>query len=576
MIKKWKLKEQVSDSVEEQLLHSLDIKSEEEKRKFFSPDYEKDLRDPFEILNMDKAVDRILEAIDKEEKIIVFGDYDADGVCGSTIFYDFFKKIDFENFSTYIPDRHKEEYGLNMDVMDEFAKQGVNLIITIDCGITDNKEIEKGNKLGIDTVVLDHHLQGEELPPAVTVVDPKQDADDYPFKMLCGAGVAFKTVNAILDKEDFNVTEGWTKWLLDVVAIATIADMVPLVDENRVLVYYGLKVLRKTHRPGLLALFKKLKMNQKNIVEDDVAFFIAPRINVASRMDHASTSYALLITKSREEAEWSADRLDRKNIERREVAGEIIETIKKEIDETEEEQNISFAGNNNWVPGVLGVAANRIIEEHKRPIFLWGKDEGGNIKGSARSDGSVNLVDLMEEADKLAGVKGGLFDDYGGHALAAGFAAKEEHLDLLKEKLQEAYNIVEKKEVEDVILADKEMDLKNVDWGFLKKIEKFCPFGMNNPKPVFWFKDLEVFGVKKFGNGSVHMELQFKKETPTGLPAGRQGSKIIPAIWFFNPNGEEYNVEAGDKIDLLANIERSTFKGYNELRLMVVDIRKNK
>ncbi len=557
-IKKWKLKEQKFDDLEKQILYSLDLTGEEEKQKFFSPDYEKDLHDPLKILNMDKAADRILSAIDKNEKIILFGDYDADGICGTVVFYDFFKKIGFENFDTYIPDRHKEEYGLSLKVIDDFAEQGIGLVITIDCGITDFEEIKKANKKGIDVVVTDHHLQTNKLPPAVAIVDPKQNKDAYLFEMLCGAGVAFKTVKAILKKGNFNIVKGWSKWLLDVVCIATVADMVPLVGENRVLVHYGLKVLRKTQRPGLLSLFKKLKIKKENITEDDIAFFIAPRINVASRMEHASISFDLLITENSEEADWGANRLNQKNLERREIAGVIIEEIEKEIEGFSEIPEVLFFGNKDWVPGVLGVVANRIIEKYNKPIFLWGKDESGRVKGSARSDGSVNLVDLMTEAD--ADKK--LLIEYGGHALAAGLTIDEGNLDILKERLQKAFKRVKKEEIENVLWIDKEVDLKDVDWGFLKTVEKFSPFGIDNPKPVFLFKEQEVFNIKKLGKDGIHLELQFKK-----------GSGFISAMWFFTPE-EAHDIEKGDKVDLLANVERSTFKGYNELRLMVVDVKK--
>jgi len=328
MDKEWKIRGQTDGGIEEQLLS---VRKIDDKNSFFSPDYERDLYGPFELLNMDKAVDRILGAIKKNEKVIVFGDYDADGVCSSSIFHDFFKKIGFENFETYIPDRNTEGFSLTLGVIEKFSKDNVDLIITLDCGVTDYDEVRKANEQGMDVVILDHHLQAEKLPQAVAIVDPKQEKDDYPFEMLCGAAVAFKTIQALIDKGGFNITPGWEKWLLDLVAVATVADMVPLCDENRVLLHYGLRVLKKTNRVGFLALFKKLKINQKNVTEDDIAFLIAPRVNIASRMEHASISYSLLTTESSEESKWVVGRLDDLNKERRSVVEGILDEVEKRI-----------------------------------------------------------------------------------------------------------------------------------------------------------------------------------------------------------------------------------------------------
>ena len=544
----------MSGNLEDQLFFALGIKKEKEKEVFLNPDYEKDLGDPFKILNMDKAVERILQAIKSKEKVVLFGDYDADGIGGVVVFYDFFKKIGFENFEVYIPDRNKEGYGLTLGVIDDFEKKKVNLIITIDCGISDYDEIEKADGKGIDTVILDHHLESGLLPQAVAVVDVKQEKDKYPFDSFCGAGVAFKTVAALLERGEFSVTEGWSKWLLDVVCVATVADMVPLTGENRTLVHYGLKVLKKTQRPGLLALFKKLKIQKENVTVDDIAFFVAPRINVASRMDTATTSFNLLVTENSNEADWIAERLNQKNIERKEMAGKIIEEIELEISKSPREQRLLFFGNEKWEPGVLGVVANRVREKYNKSVFLWGKSGVENIKGSSRGDGSVNLVDLMSKIDDS------FFIDRGGHALAAGFTVNENKINELGGALRDAYEKMEKQEVDRVLWVDKEIALGEITWSFLETIEKFGPFGMGNPKPVFLLKDLEVSGVKMFGNGGIHLQLDFQSD-----------NKKISAIGFFMSNGYGLDIKKGTRIDLVANIERNTFMNRNELRLKIVD-----
>ncbi len=563
--KKWKLKEQIGSDLEEQLLHSFDIE-QKDKEKFLNPDYELGLRDPFDILNMDKAVDRILEAIEKDEKIIVFGDYDADGVCASAIFNDFFRKIDFENFEVYIPNRRTEGYGLSFEKIDQFEKDGVNLIITVDCGITDHEEIKRAKNKKIDVVVTDHHLDAIGPPSdAVAVVDPKQSADNYPFDMMCGAGVAFKVVEAILKKKNFNVVEGWTKWLLDLVCIATVADMVDLVDENRVFVKYGLKVMAVSQRPGLVALYKKLKLKPKNITEDDIAFLIAPRINTAGRMEHANISFNLLTTTNPEEATWGAGRLEEKNIERRQVAEVVLSGVEKKMENippnSEAGKKIPeflFFGDESWNIGVLGVATNRVLEKYNKPVFLWGKGENKDIKGSSRSDGTVNLVEVMKIAAKK---NKGLFLDYGGHKFAAGFTVEAEKIKDVEKAIQEAFKEVEKEEVEDELFIDKELELDNVNVDLWEVINKFSPFGVGNPKPNFLFKNLKVLNVRKFGNGGIHLGLDFK--TNNGF---------VSAIGFFM-NGKDFDVKTGEKIDLVANVEKSTFKGYDEIRLRIVDFK---
>ncbi|MCF7835652.1 MAG: single-stranded-DNA-specific exonuclease RecJ [Candidatus Marinimicrobia bacterium] len=551
--KNWKSREQVKGGLEDQLFFALGIEKSEEKEAFLNPDYDKHLRDPFGMLGMDKAVERILLAIKNNEKIVLFGDYDADGIGGAVVFYDFFKKIGFENFEVYIPDRNKEGYGLTLGAIDKFAEKKVDLIITIDCGITDCDEVERANGKGIDTVILDHHLEQDCLPKAVAVVDVKQKNDKYPFDSFCGAGVAFKTVEALLQKGDFNVVDGWNKWFLDVVCISTVADMVPLVDENRVLVHYGLKVLKQTQRPGLLALFKKLKMKKENITEDDLAFFVGPRINVASRMDTATTSFNLLVTENSNEADWIAERLDKKNTERKDIAGKVIEEVESKMKDGASD-DLLFFGSQDWEPGVLGVVANRLLERYNKPVVLWGKGDSEKIKGSSRCDGSVNLVDLMNKVDDS------FFVEKGGHAVAAGFTAVEEKIEGLGEALKNAYKKIEKIEVDNELWVDKEIALDELTWSFLETIEKFSPFGVGNPRPNFLLKDLEVSGVKMFGNGGIHLQLDFEGN-----------GKKISAVGFFMSNEKSFDIKKGTIVDLVANVERNTFMNRNELRLKIVD-----
>lgn len=545
------------------LLFYRGIETKKEAEEFLNPDYEKSLHDPFSILNMGRAVERILKAIKDNELIIVFGDYDADGVCASAIFYEFFKKIGFENFHFHIPDRHVEGYGLTETAIDEFIGLKAGLIITLDCGITDYEEVERVNSAKIDVVIIDHHLPPEKLPNAFAIVDSKQKDDKYPFKYLCGAGVAFKAVQALIEKGNFNITKGWEKWLLDLVALATIADMVPLTGENRVLVHYGLQVFRKTRRTGLLAFLKRMNFNLSDISEDDIAFMIAPRINIASRMGHANTSFELIITESPGEANWIAGHLEGLNSERKSIVEGILNDIGDRLEKAglpaqAGKPEIIVEGDSNWNTGVLGLLCNRLMEKYQCPVFLWGRGGAKNIKGSCRSDGSINLVELMKS------MPGDIFIESGGHALAAGFSIKDGKIGDFKKGVSEAFKKMPKEEVENGILyIDEEMKIDEVEWRVYGAIEKFAPFGVDNQKPVFAFYGLEIGNAKYFGNDGVHLQLDFKKS----------GDEAVSAVGFFMGNGDRLNLKDGQKIDLAASLEKSTFRGRHELRLRIVDIK---
>ncbi len=557
MTKKWALREKISDELEKQLLFYRGIKTEEEAGKFFHPDYERDLRDPFGFPVMEKIVSRIAKAIEANEKIVVFGDYDADGICACVIFHDFFKKIGFENFEVYIPDKAKEGYGLNLAAVDNFIRQKVSLIITVDCGITGYEEIEKSRKAGIDVIITDHHLPPEKLPPAFAVLDLFIEGEEHPFKHFCGAGLAFKVVFALVKQKSFKIVPGWEKWLLDVAAIATVADRFSLVDENRVLVFYGLEVLKKTKRKGLNALFKKLQIDKLNITEDDIGFYIAPCINVASRMDYATISYSLLITESDEEAEALSSRLVELNNERKKKTEEIFGEIDSKLEGMENLPEILVLGDEKWPIGVLSLLANKILEKYNRPAIVWGRGKT-EIQGSCRSNGKINLVELLTAiGDKM-------FDDFGGHALASGFTVKEGKISELNEEVEKAYEKVSHYEIElPYLWLDAELNLENVDWHLIELLEKFRPFGTANAKPVFLLSNLEVYNAKTFGNGGIHLQLDFKKPN----------REVVPAIGFFMQQRLDFNVAKDSQIDLAASIEKSMFKGYPELRIRIVDVR---
>ncbi|OJI08658.1 MAG: single-stranded-DNA-specific exonuclease RecJ [Candidatus Vogelbacteria bacterium CG22_combo_CG10-13_8_21_14_all_37_9] len=538
---------------------------------FLKPNYERDLHDPFLLADMNLAVERILLAISRQEKIVIFGDYDADGVPGSAVLATFFRKIAFTNYEVYIPDRHNETYGLNEEAIRKLAEGGVKLIITVDCGITDVAEVALADRLGIEVIITDHHLIPEKMPQALAVLDAKRADDQYPFKMLAGGAVAFKLVQALLKKGQFDIAEGWEKWLLDLVAISTITDMVPLVGENRTLAFYGLKVLRQTRRLGLIALFSVAKVNLLETTEDDIGFMIGPRINSASRMSHASEAYELLMTEDPALARTLSDHLEKKNKDRRALVERIIQEVDNEYS-GRELPAIIVAGNPGWSLGVLGLSASRLVEKYARPVFLWAKNDNGEIKGSCRSDGSVNLVELMNCLGP------DFFNSVGGHIMAAGFSMSADREIKFAEKLLTAFDTLTKKDTEQDLIYDADLNLTDINQDFFATIDQLAPFGIDNPKPVFLFSNLKIEEAKSFGNGGLHLELKFRSAL----------GRLIPAIGFFVclPNffSEKFNgreghkfsavvLDPGSRVDLLASLEKSSFRGQSELRLRIVDLR---
>lgn len=555
------------------LLFYRGLETAEEAAKHLNPSYERDLHDSFLMADIETAARRIIDAIYRKEKVIIFGDYDADGIPGALVIESFFKRIGYNDFEVYIPDRHLEAHGLTVGAVEKFAEDGAKLIVTVDCGITNVEAVDEANKLGLDVIITDHHLTQEKLPAALAVVDAKREDDEYPFKMLAGCAVAFKLVQTILAIERFDIPEGWEKWLLDLVAISTISDMVPLEGENRILAHFGLKVLRRTKRLGLQTLLGMLKIKPAYVSEDDIGFMVGPHLNSAGRMSSASQAYYLLRTDDDVEAVTIARHLVEKNKERR----VLVDVILKEADlllEGQKLPSVIVIGSPDWGLGVLGLASSRLLEKYERPVFLWSRNSNGEIKGSCRSDGSVSLVELMQEA-------GGddFFKAFGGHAVAAGFTLAGGQEKELAEKLNKAFKEVKKQKVENDIEIDAEITLDDITWGTYEDIEQFGPFGIGNPKPVFLLKSVKLESVKTFGNGGIHLELGFTNSR----------GELISAIGFFScpptllkeefdsKNGHHFtdvNLAPGEHLDLLVNLEKSTFKARPELRLRLVDIKR--
>ena len=546
------------------LLKNRGIKPEDYER-FINPSYEEHLYNPYLLKDMEKSVIRIFEAIEAKEKIVIYSDYDCDGIPAAVMMNDFFEKIGYDNYSIYIPDRHDEGYGLHKDAIIDFINKKVNLLITFDLGITAIDEVILAKSNGIDVIITDHHLPQENIPNAYAVINPKQNGCSYPDKMLCGAGIAYKLICALIIKygEYWKINNGWEKWLLDMAGIATLSDQVPLVDENRLLAFYGLKVLQKGRRPGLVELFCKAGVNIEKVNEEDVTFTLAPRLNAASRMSDPMEAFRVLSTSDIVQAKVLADGLAKINDERKYMVAHIMKDVKNTLIKREDsndnlDKSIIVIGNPKWRIGILGIIAAKIVEEHKKPVFVWGSDGNDMIKGSCRSYGGVNLVDLMTSLPE------GSLLGFGGHSGAGGFSVSHEEIHLLEDRLIKVFNDIPKEEekIEDIFI-DASILIDDVTSANYSVIEKLAPYGAGNPKPTFLFKKLLISELKEFGKEKNHLELSFKNNR----------GKIIKAIAFFKTR-ESYKdiLKIGDEINLIATFEKSTFAGRTELRLRIVDI----
>ncbi len=549
------------------LLRKRGILDETQRKQFLNPSYEGGLHNPFLLKDMERACVRIFEATEAKEKIVVYADYDCDGIPGAVIFSDFFKKIGYSNFDVYIPDRADEGYGLHMDAVKQFIADGVKLIITVDLGITAVLEVAEAQTAGVDVIITDHHLPHSDLPRAYAIINPKQVDCEYPEKMLCGAAVAWKVVVALVEKygEYWNVKKGWEKWLLDMAGLATLSDMVPLLGENRVLAYFGMMVLRKSPRPGLRELLSKLAINQTYLSEDDVSFMITPRINAASRMGSPRRAYELLATTDIAEAISLAQHLSDINDDRKSLVATIMRDVHAHL-KKRELREVIVIGNPAWRAGVLGLVAGKITDTYSRPAFVWGGDDGstspdqaskaGRIKGSCRSDGSVNVVELMTSAENT-------FIDFGGHELAGGFSLTTDSVHFLEDTLVDAFSKIKKTKSE-ISLAphDATLSLSDVTIENHTLLQKLSPFGLGNQKPLFLFEQVLLKNVRTFGKEKNHLEL---------ILADQAGS--IKAISFFStPASYKKELVEGEPISFLGTFDYSRFRGRGELRLRLVDV----
>jgi len=560
--KRWVVKESgktfVSDKFTDdfvRLITTRGIHSEAEALKFISPRYE-DLSDPLLIPDMDLAVEAITSAISKNEKIAIYGDYDVDGVTSTALLCSFFENIGVE-VVPYIPSRSDEGYGLNVEAINSLAKQNIKLIITVDCGSTSVVEIAKANEFGIKVVVTDHHILRSEdskvvLPEAAAVINPKRLGVESPLYELAGVAVAFYLVRALLPHYAKKCAPGQEKWLLDLVALGTICDVVPLTGENRILANWGLRVLAKSRRKGIIALAKIAEVNLDVVDSYKVGFLLGPRLNAAGRIEHALSALNLLLTDSHEEAEKLASDLDELNKQRQELTERIVTEAKEYIDKDGASQKIYLLSDKDWPAGVVGIVASRLADEYGRPMLVM-EDLGTELKGSARSIKNFNIVDALAEC-------GELLSHFGGHAYAAGFRLEKDKFILLNDKLIQISNDkISSADLEPEVSIDMEILNKNIIQKFLDELTLLEPYGRDNNKPLFLIKGAKIADARLVGTPAIHLKLVIEQDGQTlaGIAFGY---------------GETLDMAPGDVFDLVVTLDTNEWNNRKTPEFRLVDM----
>ncbi len=563
----WKIKEDIKIEKNDlpdlhpvilQILSKRGLDDSQKINEFIFPDYEKGILDPFLFSDMEKVMERIRIAKENKEAVAIFGDYDADGVTSSVIIKETLEKIGISPI-VYIPDKKLEGYGMNLKAIQEFKEKNIKLILTVDCGITNLEETEKANENGIDVIITDHHHVPEKIPKAYAIINPHLENSGYPFLELAGVGVAFKVVEALYRKFLPDKIEQ-LKWILDLVAIGTVADCVPLIKENRTIVKFGLIVLSKTRRLGMLELFKvaRLEIDENNLPDSrKISFQIAPRINAAGRMDHANTAFNLIKEENQVQARSLSLELEGNNQARQKATAQLVDEIRVLAENMFKDKKFIFAVGEHFPIGIVGLAAGRISDEFNKPTAVLNKGEKES-QGSFRSIPQVNIIESIEKCKKYL-VK------YGGHSQAAGVTVKNENLNNFFEELEKVIeDELESKDISPVLEIDAEIFPKDLDFELAESIKKFEPFGEGNEEPVFLMKNLMVDNIKKVGNKEKHLKLFLKAND--GTP------KVFEAIGFNLTNGFSH-LKLNDKIDTVFNISIDSWNGNKKIQLKLIDLK---
>jgi single-stranded-DNA-specific exonuclease len=544
----------VSDSLAN-LMVQRNISSADEARAFFNPslDY---LHDPFLMKDMNIAVDRISTAVKKNEKILVYGDYDVDGTTAVALMYSFLKD-QYSNVEYYIPDRYKEGYGVSFQGLDYAYQNNCKVIITLDCGIKAVEKVKYARTKGLDVIICDHHYPGDEIPRALAVLDPKQPSCSYPYKELSGCGVGFKLIHAYsrVHGIPFNKISHY----LDLVAVSIASDIVPITGENRVMAYFGLKRLNESPRTGLKEIIRESEINKVLTIED-VVFKIGPRINAAGRMETGSKAVDLLVSSDTHLATGISKEINNFNIERRSVDRIITTEALRMIAEDQGTVNsrTTVLYNPNWKKGVIGIVASRLIETYYRPTVIL-TESNGFATGSARSVQGYDLYQAIEACSDL-------LESFGGHMFAAGLTLKKENIRPFMEKFEQYVNsTITEEQLVPRIFIDTELSFSEINDDFFRTMSQFQPFGPENMSPVFVSRNVFDTGSGRMvGSSGEHLKLDLCQEST--------GQKSFSAIAFSQANHFEY-IKGGNSFDICYSLEMNEFRGNRNLQLNIRDIK---
>lgn len=533
------------------LLVQRGIETFEAAKKFFRPNLS-ELHDPFLMKDMDLAVNRVLKAIQQKERILIYGDYDVDGTTGVALLYEFL--LNFTDLLTsYIPDRYTEGYGVSYDGIDFASANKITLIISIDCGIKAVDKVAYAKEKGIDFIICDHHLPGNEIPDAIAILNPKRKDCDYPYKELCGCGVGFKLIQALALKS------GWkfSKLLpyLDLVATAIGADIVPITGENRILASHGLKVINSKPRVGFQALLETVK--KKKLTITDVVFIIAPRINAAGRMKHGKHAVALLTEKNLELAKQHAVEIEKFNTDRKEADKQITEEALLQIRENQDKYRFTnVVYGKSWHQGVLGIVASRITETHYRPTVVFTKN-GDSLVASARSIQGFDIYRALENCSQY-------IEQFGGHTFAAGLKILEANFNSFKDRFEETVSeMLDSHLLTPGLEIDARIDLTAITPKFYRILKQFAPFGPGNRMPVFLTENLQDTGASRpIGKEQKHLRFMMRQKK----------SSIIAGIGF--DLGEKYPlISNGQLFSAVYCIDENEWNGQTTLQLRIKDVR---
>ena len=524
------------------------ITEEEQIRIFLNPT-RKDFHDPFLMPDMKIAVNRIITSIKNKEDIIIYGDYDVDGITSTTVLKSFLEtqglKVD-----TYIPNRLLEGYGLNNKAIEEIASKGYKLMITVDCGISAVNEIQYANTLGIETIVTDHHETGDELPNALAVIDAKRKDNKYPFRELAGVGVVFKLIQAISQK--LNLEEKEYLKYLDIVCVGTISDIVPLVDENRVIAKLGLKLVEQTKNIGLKSII--MSSGYQKIDSNLISFGIAPRINACGRMGHQEDALKLLLSSDINQVQELTEKLNDFNRQRQDTEKRIYLEAIEQIEENDlDKKNVIVLTGKNWHHGVIGIVSSKITDMYFKPSILLCLDNQTNLgKGSGRSISGFDLYEALTEC-------GDVIDKFGGHSMAIGITVKKDKIQEFKDKFEDIANNYKIEEIVPIINIDAKLNIAEVSKEIVESLKDLEPFGEANKMPLFAYKNLKIDSIRALSEGK-HLKLTLKDD-----------NTIINAIGFnMGYLSDEYLI--GDKIDVVGTIEINTFNGVDSLQINIRDV----